>query len=199
MKIKSFKSFLIEALDRAWIQSAYNEFKSTLESRYRELYPDQKFKVTDTNHIIDQVVKRSSPPEVNTDEPTNIPITEDELKHIFEVLIDRFFRPAPEGIVSVKSPEGVYKVNDHGEWEFQHKIFMTDKKNFRCIIYAVRLGVETKLNKKGVKYLAVVGLPEFKFITILPSGREGKDNPKYKNTNGLTESLNLSTINEIED
>ena len=197
MKLKSFKQHLVEDIQRSEAQSLYNEFKQKIESRYKEIQP--KFTVEDKNHIIDQIVKRSSPANISG-EPNNIQITTEELKHIFDVITDRFFRSKEEGGISTQiSPDAIFMVNPTGEWEFQHKIFFDEKKHYRCVIYAVKINVEKKVNAKGKEYLKVMGIDDLKLITIQPSDRDGKDNPKYRFTNGIVEAINEETLNEIED
>lgn len=194
--MKTFRQYLIEALERQEVEKLYNDFKQKLESGYKKIYPDSNFKVVVTKHPIDQIIKRSNPPEISGDRG-NIPITVDELKHMFDTILDRFFRSKEEGGLAYQT--GGFKINSQNEWEFQHKINIPGGKHFRCAIYAIKLNLEKGVNAKGKPYNKIKDFNDFHIITIFPSDVAGKDNPKYQYTNAIMESIDEETLNHIED
>jgi hypothetical protein len=173
MQIKNFKQFINEATSVKEAQEIFNEFKAKLESKYQEVNPN--FKVLGSSHLFDRVVERLN--------------NKNELTNIFNKVYDRFFKSTFQKGFSTQIDPGAFKLSPSKEWEIQHKIFI-DPKNFRCIVYTVKPIIVGK---------DVNGIASMNFITINDLNRDGKNNPAYRNTTAITESIDWDTINEIED
>lgn len=173
MNIKSFKQYLTEATSLKEAQEIFNNFKEKLESKYRETNPN--FKVLSSSHIFDRITER-------------VP-NKSELENIFNKIYERFFKPRFNKGFSTQIDPGAFRLSSSNEWEIQHKIFVGGK-NFRCIVYIVKPVIVGK---------DVTGIASINFITINDLNRDGKNDPKYKNTTAITESISWDTINEIED
>jgi hypothetical protein len=201
MAIKSFKQFLSEADNLNWVKSGFQSFKSQFETKVKET-TQQPFEVIPTKHYFDQVLMRTG------DDPKfrgNIFITEAEMSNIYNKIINKFFvnENGNGGIIKVKSPTN-FKVKtgslvgnrdntQSGEWEFQHKITMPDNApHYRCAVYVVAF-IAKKENGKDV----IINKSQMRLITMMPSDKDGKDD--FKDTTGLTESIDFDTINYIED
>lgn len=173
MNIKSFKQFLTEATTMKEALESFNAFKKRLESKYRETISD--FTVQSSSHLFDRVLDRMS--------------SKGELDNIFNKIYDRFFKPLFNKGFSTQIDPGAFRLSPNKEWEIQHKIFVGGK-NFRCIIYTV---------KPMIVGNDVKGIASMKFITINDLNKDGKNNPDYRYTTAITESISWDTLNEIED
>ena len=200
MELKSFKLFISEAITQGWIKTTFDSFKNEFETKVKE-FTGKPFKVGIPVHYFEQLEMRTG---IDPKAKDNIFITEPEIINIYDKIQNKFFNHSSGngGVIKVKSPNNfkinpeTLRVNRDGtqtaDWEFQHKISFED--HFRCALYAVSIVVAKELGKD-----VVIAKPELRFITIFPSNRDGKDNPKYKFTNELTESVNLDTLNYNED
>lgn len=201
MKFPSFKQFITEEETKSWIKSTFNNFKSELESKVKEI-TNLPFRVVGTDHYFEQVTMRTG---IDHKFKTNIGITESEIVNIYDKIINKFFNVenGNGGIIKIKSPN-IFKIKksslvvnkdntQSGEWEFQHKIKnIDDPTNFRCAVYVIKF-IMKKENGKDV----ITNKPEVRMITMLPTNKEGKDD--FPDTNSLNESIDHDNLNFIED
>lgn len=200
---KSFKQFLFEALNSQEVYEMIENFKTRVINTHKELFPNVRFKFNDTRHIIDQVVARSDVQPNKPQEADNKFITPEELHHMLDTIYDRMFRAKDNnGLATQTSQTPVVdgaplKITPTGEWEIQHRLNWKD--HYRGAVYTLKPNTIESKNAKGKPYKKVEGFNAFTFITVLPSGRLGKDNPKYAFTNAITEAIDWDNINELVD